>query len=38
MSVTLNPAFEANRQVEIRLESTGSVISAQAETHGKHMR
>jgi hypothetical protein len=37
IDMTLNPAVEANRQAEI-LESTRSVISAQAETHGKHMR
>jgi hypothetical protein len=34
----LNPAVEASRQAEIHLESTRSVISAQAETHGKHIR
>jgi hypothetical protein len=36
--MTLNPEVEANWQAEIHLESTRSVISAQAETHVKHMR
>jgi hypothetical protein len=38
IQINLNPAVEANRQAEIHLESTRSVISAQAETHGKHIR
>jgi hypothetical protein len=36
--MNLNPAVEGSRQAEIHLESTRSVISAQAETHAKHMQ
>jgi hypothetical protein len=34
----LNPAVEASRRPEIHLESTRSAVSAQAETHVRHMR
>jgi hypothetical protein len=36
--LNLNPAVEANWQAEIHLESSRSAVSAQAETHVKHMR
>jgi hypothetical protein len=36
--IILIPAVEAAWPAEIRLEMDRGVVSAQAETHGKHMR